>query len=98
VSRKKLSTTVYLERYQVLALQHLTARTGVPAAKMVRDAIDVYLAKQVDLGLLVQADLEGEPMDAPRGFVSEERVARMLKDAVESALNARAVLTGRSES
>lgn len=45
MSRKKISTTVYLTAEQVEALAALQAETGVPTALRIRDGVDMVLAK-----------------------------------------------------
>ena len=58
VSRKKISTTVYITPEQDVALKALHAKTKVPVAEYVRQGIDLVLEKyrdqlpgQVDLRL-----------------------------------------------
>ena len=58
MSRKKISTTVYITPEQDTLLKALTARTKVPAAEYIRQGIDLVLEKyrdqlpgQVDLHL-----------------------------------------------
>jgi hypothetical protein len=48
VARKKISTTVYVERDQDEALKSLRDRTGIPIAVLIRDAIDLGLARWTD--------------------------------------------------
>lgn len=48
MARKKISTTVYLDAWQVDALKHITGTTGVPTAKIIRGAIDVFLEERMD--------------------------------------------------
>lgn len=38
-----VSTTVYLKDIKLAELKRLSKRTGVPVARMVRDAVDMYL-------------------------------------------------------
>ncbi len=45
MSRKKLSTTVYLTVEQDQALKALNARTKVPVAEYIRQGIDLVLEK-----------------------------------------------------
>ncbi len=58
MSRKKISTTVYITPEQDLQLKALTHRTKVPVAEYIRQGIDLVLEKyhdqlpgQVDLRL-----------------------------------------------
>jgi hypothetical protein len=48
VSRKKISTTVYITPEQDARLKLLTARTKVPVAEYVRQGIDLILDKHRD--------------------------------------------------
>jgi hypothetical protein len=48
MSRKKLSTTVYITPEQDLALKSLHERTKVPVAEYIRQGIDLVLAKYKD--------------------------------------------------
>ena len=48
MSRKKLSTTVYLTVEQDQALKSLNARTKVPVAEYIRQGIELILAKYKD--------------------------------------------------
>jgi hypothetical protein len=41
--RSKVTTTMYLEKYQLHALQEISRVTGVPMARMMRDALDAFL-------------------------------------------------------
>lgn len=43
MSRKKVSTTVYLSEYQVVCLRDLLERTRIPTAQSIRDGIDILL-------------------------------------------------------
>lgn len=46
--RKKISTTVYLDKRQAEALAELSVITGVPQAKFIRDGIDVIIEANRD--------------------------------------------------
>lgn len=48
VARKKISLTVYVERDQETALKALRDKTGIPMAVLIRDAIDLGLARWTD--------------------------------------------------
>lgn len=48
VSRKKISTTVYITPEQDVLLKQLHARTKVPVAEYVRQGIDLVLEKYRD--------------------------------------------------
>jgi hypothetical protein len=48
VSRKKVSTTVYITPEQDILLKQLHARTKVPVAEYVRQGIDLVLEKYRD--------------------------------------------------
>lgn len=48
VSRKKISTTVYITPEQDLLLKQLHARTKVPVAEYIRQGIDLVLEKYGD--------------------------------------------------
>jgi Ribbon-helix-helix domain len=48
VSRKKISTTVYITPEQDILLKQLHARTKVPVAEYVRQGIDLVLEKYRD--------------------------------------------------
>lgn len=61
--RKKVSTTVYLEEEQVVALKALHERTRVPIAEFIRLGIDMILEKHA-ANLPGQTSLfEGLPRD-----------------------------------
>jgi predicted DNA-binding protein len=45
MSRKKISTTVYITPEQDEALKKLNARTKVPVAEYIREGIDLVLKK-----------------------------------------------------
>jgi predicted DNA-binding protein len=46
LGRRKAHTSIYLHPHQAEALKERSERTGVPQARMVREAIDAYLAKK----------------------------------------------------
>lgn len=46
MSKKKVSTTVYIEARQLEALRLLKERTGVPMAELVRQGIDAVLTRE----------------------------------------------------
>lgn len=48
MSRKKISTTVYITPEQDLLLKQLHARTKVPVAEYIRQGIDLVLEKYGD--------------------------------------------------
>lgn len=48
MSRRKISTTVYLTPEQDAALKALSARTKVPMAEYVRQGVDMLLRKQLE--------------------------------------------------
>jgi predicted DNA-binding protein len=48
MSRKKLSTTVYLTPEQDALLKQLNAKTKVPVAEYIRQGIDMVLKKYED--------------------------------------------------
>lgn len=48
MARKKVSTTVYLEPWQIEALKAQAEASGVPMAKAIRDAITDYLNSNMD--------------------------------------------------
>ena len=48
MSRKKLSTTVYITPEQNARLKQLHARTKVPVAEYIRQGIDLILEKYAD--------------------------------------------------
>lgn len=48
MGRKKISTTVYLDAWQLDALKALHERTKMPMANMIRAALDEWLEKNVD--------------------------------------------------
>jgi predicted DNA-binding protein len=56
VSRKKISTTVYITPEQDARLKLLTSRTKVPVAEYIRQGIDLVLDKYRD-SLPGQVDL-----------------------------------------
>ena len=60
MSRKKLSTTVYLTSEQDAALKLLNQRTKVPVAEYIRQGIDLVLAKYKALGGPQPADERDE--------------------------------------
>ena len=53
MSRKKISTTIYITPEQDAALKQLNAKTKVPMAEYIRQGIDLILAKH-------KADLPGQ--------------------------------------
>lgn len=62
VSRKKVSTTVYITPEQDALLKQLHARTKVPVAEYIRQGIDLVLQKYGDqLPGQVTLRFEGEP-------------------------------------
>jgi hypothetical protein len=48
MSRKKISTTVYISPEQDAALKQLNAKTKVPVAEYIRQGIDLVLEKYRD--------------------------------------------------
>lgn len=44
--RSRISTTVFLDPWQVTALEHLKKKTNVPTAVRIRDSIYQYLLEQ----------------------------------------------------
>jgi hypothetical protein len=60
MTRRKISTTVYLDREQADALRARAARTGVPQAAIIRRAIDRELAPAPINALDVVAKLAPE--------------------------------------
>jgi hypothetical protein len=62
VSRKKISTTVYITPEQNLLLKQLHARTKVPVAEYIRQGIDLVLAQYSDQ-LPGQVTLSFDPND-----------------------------------
>jgi Ribbon-helix-helix domain len=60
MSRKKISTTVYITPEQDEALKRLHARTKVPVAEYIRQGIDLILAKHKDQLPGTQQSLFGE--------------------------------------
>jgi hypothetical protein len=51
MARKKVSTTVYLTKYQDVALRYLSDRTKVPAAEYIRQGIDKVLFQELPAGV-----------------------------------------------
>lgn len=62
MSRKKISTTVYITPEQNLLLKQLHARTKVPVAEYIRQGIDLVLAQYSDQ-LPGQVTLSFDPND-----------------------------------
>ena len=60
MSRKKISTTVYITPEQDEALKRLHDRTKVPVAEYIRQGIDLILAKYKDQVPGTQQTLFGE--------------------------------------
>jgi predicted DNA-binding protein len=57
MARKKISTTVYVEPEQDVALKRLRDRTGIPMAVLIRDAIDSMIRRwEIDHDVLDHAD------------------------------------------
>lgn len=56
VSRKKISTTVYITEEQNEKLKQLNDKTRVPIAEYIRQGIDMILARH-------KGDLPGEQLD-----------------------------------
>lgn len=50
MARKKISTTIYVEKDQDTALRKLRDRTGIPTAVLIRDAIDMALLRWTEGG------------------------------------------------
>jgi hypothetical protein len=65
MSRKKISTTVYITPEQDALLKQLHARTKVPVAEYIRQGIDLVLEKYVDQ-LPGQASLRLPDAEPPR--------------------------------
>lgn len=65
MSRKKISTTVYITPEQSEALHLLHDRTKVPVAVYIREGIDLVLKQYADQ-LPGQLTLEPPPARAPR--------------------------------
>ena len=65
MSRKKVSTTVYITPEQDALLKQLHARTKVPVAEYIRQGIDLVLEKYAD-HLPGQASLRLPDADASR--------------------------------
>lgn len=86
MSRKKISTTVYLTEEQAVALKQLKARTRIPEAEYIREGIDLMLEAARSRGLLDHDALQPNVAIAPIG--EREKVNRSLEldDAVERAL------------
>jgi predicted DNA-binding protein len=61
MSRKKVSTTVYITREQDEALKRLSAHTKVPVAEYIRQGIEMVLAKLEDRIPPAHPFLIGEP-------------------------------------
>jgi hypothetical protein len=59
VTRKKISTTVYITETQNEKLKQLNEKTRVPIAEYIRQGIDLILERH-------QADLPGEQLDLYR--------------------------------
>jgi hypothetical protein len=88
MSRKKISTTIYVTPEQADKLKMLHERTKVPVAVYIREGIDLVLRHYAhllpgQLPLDVAAALEGEarekekePRRVPEPRASEARVAR----------------------
>jgi hypothetical protein len=64
MSRRKISTTIYITPEQDEFLKSLSGRTKVPVAEYVREGIEIILAKHRDL-IELQAELPHVPR-APR--------------------------------
>lgn len=56
MSRKKLSTTVYLEPHQDARLKRLSARTKAPVAAFIRQALNEYLDKHEPMQPTTEAE------------------------------------------
>jgi len=65
MSRKKISTTIYITPEQNELLHLLHARTKVPVAVYIREGIDLVL-KRYEEQLPGQRSLESVAKDAPR--------------------------------
>lgn len=61
MSRKKVSTTVYLDESQTKALAELHEVTKVPTAVRIRAALDLYILAMRENGTLPPKKLPGEP-------------------------------------
>ena len=64
MSRKKISTTVYITPEQDAALKQLNAKTKVPVAEYIRQGIDLVLDHYRDQ-LPGQVDLALSPLSPP---------------------------------
>ncbi len=65
MARKKITITVYVEPDQASALKLLRDRTGIPMAVLIRDAIDVAVARWADPTDKVLAEAE-QALEAER--------------------------------
>ncbi|MGD9749423.1 MAG: hypothetical protein AB7W59_00345 [Acidimicrobiia bacterium] len=75
MARKKISTTLYMEPWHDAALKGIKARTGMPAATMIRDAIEEYLVDRLTPSEVAEYKRDTDSMD--------EEVAR-LKERIAS--------------
>lgn len=68
MSRKKISTTIYITSAQAERLKMLNERTKVPVAVYIREGIDLILKKYEHMlpGQLTLDDA-GDPSDSPSG-------------------------------
>lgn len=83
VSRKKVSTTVYLNAEQVAALRDLSARTRVPIAEYVREGVDAVLAAARARGMIAH---DGEVVDGADRLDLEGAVERVLRRLLPAGL------------
>ena len=72
MGRKKISTTIYLEQWQAAALAHISETSGVPQAKMIRDAIDGFLEDRLAPEMVAEFRADGlSEMDKMRNRLRE---------------------------
>jgi hypothetical protein len=83
MSRKKVSTTVYLNADQVEALRALSARTRVPVAEYVREGVQAVLEAARARGVIAQ---DGEVVDRSERLDLEGAVERVLRRLLPAGL------------
>jgi hypothetical protein len=84
MSRKKISTTIYVTPEQNETLRLLHERTKVPVAVYIREGIDLVLKQYAHL-LPGQLALEGRPLPLDEGAAGSSPAPRTRADSAGSA-------------
>jgi len=83
MSRKKISTTVYLDEDQLIALKAMTVRSGAPMAFMIRVALNEFIARQISSGHLDADAVAG--MSIRPDAMTNTRGSRSSRESLDEA-------------